>query len=69
MATVKRCDRCSAIYEKNFHHTITVGCNKSRLTGMCMVTDYDESIKDRDLCDDCITKLLLFMDGRELKEE
>lgn len=64
MANAKKCDRCGKFYEKN-HET---GYKREIVVGVCFINTEDNSIEDRDLCDECIVKFKRFMAGCELKE-
>lgn len=65
MANAKKCDRCGKFYEKNFEKHK----NGFALVGVCFVDTRDQSVDDKDLCDECIVKFKRFMAGSELKED
>ena len=65
MARASKCDRCGKFYEKN-HEKGKIG---TVVVGVCFIDVNDNSIDDKDLCDECITKFKRFMAGCELKEE
>lgn len=69
MASAKKCDRCGVFYETNTQIKETFGCFRRTLSGMCFATVDEEYITEKDLCDDCISKLKMFLDGKELKED
>lgn len=59
MANVKKCDRCGKYYDKNIQHTVkSFG---SVIAGIAFVTDRDFTDKRFDLCDDCMTKLKIWL--------
>lgn len=65
MAIAKKCDRCGKFYEKNLES----GYKREIVVGVCFINTLDNSIEDRDLCDECIVKFKRFMAGCELKED
>jgi hypothetical protein len=64
MANAKKCDRCGKFYEKN----LEPGYKREIVVGVCFINTLDNSIEDRDLCDECIVKFKKFMAGCELVE-
>lgn len=65
MADAKKCDRCGKYYaESEQKYTVDsfrVGCIKLvSVSGVC--------IDKYDLCDDCIKKLMIFLDNIEVIE-
>lgn len=69
MASAKKCDRCGVFYETNTRFKETVGLFRTHLSGMCFMSAAAGSTGAKDLCDDCISKLKMFLDGKELKED
>ena len=67
MANAKKCDRCGSFYEKNIVKTK----GNSTLGGMAFICLQGNIryILDNDLCDECLNKLMRFLDGAELKAE
>ena len=65
MARASKCDRCGTFYEKNREK----GRIGTVVVGVCFIDDSDQSIDDKDLCDECIAKFKRFMAGCELKED
>lgn len=65
MANAKKCDRCRKYYDKNLEKDIY----GKRIVGVCFVNEVDQSVQDKDLCDECIVKFRNFMVGCELKED
>lgn len=66
MANAKKCDRCGTFYESNTRYPRTVACVKTAIGGVHMTTSYGHSVDYMDLCDECLTKLGLFLSGDEL---
>ena len=69
MAKANMCDRCGAFYTENTRYPKAVTLCKTVVDGLCFTTRNGYSVDYIDLCDDCITKLKVFLDGAELKEE
>ena len=69
MANAKKCDRCGLFYEKNTRFTKTINFSKTTIDGMCFTTSICCCVDSKDLCDDCLSKLYSFLDGKELKED
>ena len=66
MANAKKCDRCGNFYTSSTMHKTTVNTGKTVLIGMCFVTGNGHYIKYADLCDDCISDLMVFLeDGKK----
>ena len=67
MADAKKCDRCNEYYDKNV--TKLAGAN-GNICGAALTRCNAgiRYIRERDLCDNCITKLMRFLDGAELEE-
>lgn len=68
MARAKKCDRCGAFYEKNIAHTRVAHNKHTVIDGVVLSLAIDEYAEYKDLCDDCIAKLILFLSGRDLAE-
>lgn len=65
MANAKKCDRCGAYYEKN--QKFRLGKTSLDIKDGIMFTGANGSYTDQiDLCDDCIEKLDIFLNGVEL---
>ena len=65
MATVKKCDRCGKYYDKNTEHKQNISGRLYYEDGMCFtVNEINTDFKD--LCDDCLDKLHIFLNGAEL---
>lgn len=67
MANAKKCDRCEKYYDTNHTKLSRYG---GFICGMALArygagSRYTSEI---DLCDECITKLMRFLDGAELEE-
>ena len=56
MAIAKKCDRCGKYYDKNTEHKQNIMC----FTVSGLNTDF------KDLCDECLDKLHIFLNGAEL---
>lgn len=69
MANAKKCDRCGVFYEKNTQFTKAKNVSKEIIDGMCFTTRTNNCVNYKDLCDDCLSKLYSFLDGKELKED
>ena len=66
MASAKKCDRCGTFYEKNTRYPKSIGCCKTVVDGVCLSTKSGDTVDYMDLCDECLTKLGLFLSGDEL---
>ena len=68
MATVKKCDRCGKYYDKNTEHKQNINGRLYYEGGMGFtITELDEVTTDfKDLCDDCLDKLHMFLNGAKL---
>lgn len=66
MATVKKCDRCGKYYNKNTEHKQNINGRLYYEDGMCFTTVAEEYGYVKDLCDDCLDKLHMFLNGAEL---
>ena len=62
MSTIKKCDRCGEIYEKNAG-VLCIGPNK--VIGVRVITNELKSSKNYDLCDNCIIELNNFLENKE----
>ena len=66
MATAKKCDRCEKYYDENTKHKQNIrgryyhedGTSFTTVAGVC---DYF-----KDLCDDCLEELHMFLSGAKL---
>ena len=68
MASAKKCDRCGKYYDNN---KSTLRGYPGTLCGVTFVRSVGQPrcIGEKDLCDECIAKLIRFMNGCELQEE
>lgn len=66
MANALKCDRCGKFYIKNEKHKTSGRVNGGILGGITTVSTNENHDKWLDLCDDCISDLLDFLDGKEL---
>ena len=67
MATAKRCDRCGKYYDKNIEHKQNINGRLYYEDGMCFTTvSYDVYADCKDLCDECLDKLHIFLNGAKL---
>lgn len=67
MATAKRCDRCGKYYDKNIEHKQNINGRLYYEDGMCFTTTaYELNTDFKDLCDECLNKLHIFLNGAEL---
>ena len=68
MATAKKCDRCGKYYDKNIEHKQNINGRLYYEDGMCftIATIADVTTDFKDLCDDCLDKLHIFLNGAEL---
>ena len=65
MATVKKCDRCGKYYDKNTEHKQNISGRLYYEDGMCFTVD-EVNTDFKDLCDECLDKLHIFLNGAEL---
>ena len=65
MALVKKCDRCGKYYDKNIEHKQNINGRLYYEDGMCFTVD-EVNTDFKDLCDDCLDKLHIFLNGAEL---
>ena len=67
MATVKKCDRCGKYYDKNTEHKQNINGRLYYEDGMCFtIAAYDIYVDCKDLCDECLDKLHMFLNGAKL---
>ena len=68
MATVKKCDRCGKYYDKNIVHKQKINGRLYYEDGMCftIATIAEVTTDFKDLCDECLDKLHIFLNGAEL---
>ena len=68
MATVKKCDRCGKYYDKNIEHKQNINGRLYYEDGMCftIATMAKVTTDFKDLCDECLDKLHIFLNGAEL---
>ena len=67
MATAKKCDRCGKYYDKNIEHKQNINGRLYYEDGMCFTTTaYKINADFKDLCDKCLDKLHIFLNGAEL---
>lgn len=65
MALVKKCDRCGKYYDKNIEHKQNINGRLYYEDGMCFTVD-EVNTDFKDLCDECLDKLHIFLNGAEL---
>ena len=65
MAIAKKCDRCGKYYDKNTEHKQNISGRLYYEDGMCFTVD-EVNTDFKDLCDDCLDKLHIFLNGAEL---
>ena len=65
MAIAKKCDRCGKYYDKNTEHKQNISGRLYYEDGMCFTVD-EVNIDFKDLCDECLDKLHIFLNGAEL---
>ena len=68
MATAKKCDRCGKYYDKNIEHKQNINGRLYYEDGMCftIATMVEVTTDFKDLCDECLDKLHIFLNGAEL---
>ena len=68
MATVKKCDRCGKYYDKNTEHKQNINGRLYYEDRMCftIATIAEVTTGFKDLCDECLDKLHIFLNGAEL---
>ena len=68
MATAKKCDRCGKYYDKNIEHKQNINGRLYYEDGMCFtIATLAELTTDfKDLCDDCLEELHMFLSGAKL---
>ena len=65
MAIAKKCDRCGKYYDKNTEHKQNISGRLYYEDGICFtVNELNTDFKD--LCDECLDKLHIFLNGAEL---
>ena len=65
MAIAKKCDRCGKYYDKNTEHKQNISGRLYYEDGMCFtVSELNTDFKD--LCDEYLDKLHIFLNGAEL---
>ena len=65
MAIAKKCDRCGKYYDKNTEHKQNISGRLYYEDGMCFTVD-EINTDFKDLCDECLDKLHIFLNGAEL---
>ena len=65
MAIAKKCDRCGKYYDKNTEHKQNISGRLYYEDGMCFTVD-EVNTDFKDLCDECLDKLHIFLNGAEL---
>ena len=65
MATAKKCDRCGKYYDKNIEHKQNINGRLYYEDGMGF-TSAEVTTDFKDLCDECLYKLHIFLNGAEL---
>ena len=68
MAIAKKCDRCVKYYDKNTEHKQNISGRLYYEDGMCFTVD-ELNTDFKDLCDECLDKLHIFLNGAELALE
>ena len=68
MATAKKCDRCGKYYDKNIEHKQNINGRLYYEDGMRFTAD-ELNTDFIDLCDECLGKLHMFLNGAELALE
>ena len=68
MAIAKKCDRCGKYYDKNTEHKQNISGRLYYEDGMCFTVD-ELNTDFKDLCDECLDKLHIFLNGAELALE
>lgn len=63
MARAKRCDRCFSYYMEG-----TVKINNQKITQVRTVNDDGYYITEYDLCNDCMTSFIKFINGDNIPE-
>ena len=66
MAIAKKCDRCGKYYDKNTGYKQKVRGTYYYEDGMCFTTVTDACADYKDLCDDCLEELHMFLNGAKL---
>ena len=66
MATAKKCDRCGKYCDKNTGHKQNVRGKDYYEDGMCFTTVAGVCDYFKDLCDDCLEELHMFLNGAKL---
>ena len=66
MATAVKCDRCGKYYDKSTGHKQKVRGRYYYEDGTCFTTVDGVGSDRKDLCDDCLDKLHMFLNGAEL---
>ena len=66
MAIAKKCDRCGKYYDKNTKHKQNVRGNYYYEDGICFTTVAEVCADCKDLCDDCLEELHIFLNGAKL---
>lgn len=65
MAIAKKCDRCGKYYDKNTEHKQNINGRLYYEDGMRFTVD-ELNTDFKDLCDECLDKLHMFLNGAEL---
>ena len=66
MATAKKSDRCGKYYDKNIEHKQNINGRLYYEDGMCFTTVAGVCDHFKDLCDDCLEELHMFLNGTKL---
>lgn len=66
MATVKKCDRCGKYYNKNTEHKQNINGINYYEDGIWFKATNNLFVDHKDLCDNCLDKLHMFLNGAEL---
>lgn len=60
MAYAGKCDRCGGFYDLPFEHGAAIRAR--------MVDVFDDAVKTKDLCPDCLEELRDFLEGAQLND-
>lgn len=66
MAIAKKCDRCGKHYDIDTKHVLPINWKGCYEDGMWLGTTNVKCSDVKDLCDECLDKLHIFLNGAEL---
>ena len=66
MAIAKKCDRCGKYYDINTTHVPPINLKECYEDGIWLGTTNVKCSDVKDLCDECLDKLHMFLNGAEL---